>query len=42
MPQVVLEIPDDLLLTLHKQPEEFAHDVRLAVAIYYLSTAYRK
>jgi predicted HTH domain antitoxin len=37
MPQVVLDIPDDLLLALHKRPEEFTQDVRLAAALYYLS-----
>jgi predicted HTH domain antitoxin len=36
MPQVVLEIPDDLLLTLREQPEEFVQAARLATAIYYL------
>jgi predicted HTH domain antitoxin len=37
MSQVILDIPDDLLLALHEQPEEFAQVARLAAAIYYLS-----
>jgi predicted HTH domain antitoxin len=36
MPQVLLDIPDDLLLTLREQPGEFAQAARLAAAIYYL------
>jgi hypothetical protein len=36
MSQVVMDIPDDLLLTLREQPEEFAQTARLATAIYYL------
>ena len=37
MPQVLLDIPDDLLLALREQPGEFAQTARLAAAIYYLS-----
>jgi hypothetical protein len=29
MPQVLLDLPDDLLLTLREQPEEVLHEVRL-------------
>ena len=36
MPQVSLDIPDDLLLTLHEQPKEFAQKLRLVAAIHYL------
>ena len=36
MPQVFLDIPDDLLLALREQPEEFAQVALLATAIYYL------
>jgi len=36
MPHVSLDIPDDLLLTLRKQPREFAQEVRLVAAIHYL------
>jgi predicted HTH domain antitoxin len=36
MPQVLLDIPDDLLLTLREQPEEVLHEVRLIAAIHYL------
>jgi predicted HTH domain antitoxin len=36
MPQVVLDIPDDLLLTLCEQPEQFVKAARRATAIYYL------
>jgi predicted HTH domain antitoxin len=36
VPQVLLNIPDDLLLALREQPEEFALTARLAMAIYYL------
>jgi predicted HTH domain antitoxin len=37
MPQIVFDIPDDLLLALREQPGEFGLAARLAVAIYYLS-----
>lgn len=36
MPKVVIEVPDDLLLTLREQPSQFAQTARLAVAIHYL------
>jgi len=36
MPQVLLVIPDDLLLALREQPEEVLHELRLAAAIHYL------
>jgi predicted HTH domain antitoxin len=36
MPQVLLDLPDDLLLTLREQPEEVLHEVRLIAAIHYL------
>jgi predicted HTH domain antitoxin len=36
MPQVIIDIPDDVLLALREQPEEFAQTTRLAAAIYYL------
>lgn len=36
MPQVVLDVPDDLLLALREQPGEFAQAARLAAAIQYL------
>lgn len=36
MPQVFLDIPDDLLLALREQPGEFAQAARLTTAIYYL------
>jgi predicted HTH domain antitoxin len=36
MPQVLLDIPDDLLLTLRELPGEFAQAARLATAIHYL------
>ena len=36
MPQVLLDLPDDLLLTLREQPEEILHEIRLIAAIYYL------
>jgi predicted HTH domain antitoxin len=35
--QVVLDIPDDLLLVLREQPGEFAQVARLEAAIYYLT-----
>jgi predicted HTH domain antitoxin len=37
MSQIVLDIPDDLLLALREQPDEFGLAARLAAAIYYLS-----
>ena len=36
MSQVVIDVPDDLFLVLHEQPEEFVQTARLATAIYYL------
>jgi predicted HTH domain antitoxin len=36
MPQVLLDLPDDLLLTLREQPEEILHEMRLIAAIHYL------
>lgn len=36
MPQVSIDIPDDLLLTLREQQGEFAQEVRLVAAIHYL------
>ncbi len=36
MPQVLLDLPDDLLLTLHQQPEEILHEMRFIAAIHYL------
>ncbi len=36
MPQVSIDIPDDLLLALREQPEEFTQEVRLVAAIHYL------
>jgi len=36
MPQVLLDLPDDLLLALREQPEEVLHAVRLIAAIHYL------
>src|SRR5215831_15215125 len=36
MPQVLLDLPDDLLLALREQPEEILHEVRLIAAIHYL------
>ena len=36
MPQVLLDLPDDLFLTLREQPEEVLHEVRLLAAIHYL------
>ena len=32
MPQVLLDLPDDLLLALREQPEEVLHEVRLIAA----------
>ena len=36
MPQVLLDLPDDLLLALREQPEAVLHEVRLIAAIHYL------
>ena len=36
MSQVVIDVPDDLLLALREQPGEFAQAARLAAALYYL------
>jgi predicted HTH domain antitoxin len=36
MPQVLLDLPDDLLLALREQPEEVLHEVRLIAAVHYL------
>jgi len=36
MPQVLLDLPNDLLLALREQPEEALHEVRLIAAIHYL------
>ena len=36
MPQILLDLPDDLLLALREQPEEVLHEVRLIAAIHYL------
>lgn len=36
MSQVSLEVPDDLLVALREQPNEFAEEVRLVTAIHYL------
>ena len=36
MPQVLFDLPDDLLLALREQPEEVLHEVRLIAAIHYL------
>jgi len=36
MPHVSIDIPDDLLLALREQPEEFTQEVRLVAAIHYL------
>jgi predicted HTH domain antitoxin len=36
MSQVLLDLPDDLLLALREQPEEVLHEVRLIAAIHYL------
>ena len=36
MTQVLLDLPDDLLLALREQPEEVLHEVRLIAAIHYL------
>jgi predicted HTH domain antitoxin len=36
MPQVLLDLPDDLLLALREQPEEVVHEVRFIAAIHYL------
>jgi predicted HTH domain antitoxin len=36
MSQIVIDIPDDLLLALREQPGEFAQAARLAAALYYL------
>jgi predicted HTH domain antitoxin len=36
MPHVLLDILDDLLLTLRERPEEFAQELRLIAAIHYL------
>ena len=35
-PKSLLDLPDDLLLTLREQPEEVLHEVRLIAAIHYL------
>lgn len=35
MPQISIDIPDDLLLALREQPGEFTQEVRLIAAIYY-------
>ena len=35
MPQISMDIPDDLLLALREQPGEFTQEVRLIAAIYY-------
>lgn len=37
MSRVVMEVPDDLLLTLREQPAEFAQAARLAAATHYFS-----
>ena len=37
MPQVVIDVPDDLLFALREQPGEFAQVARLTAAIHYLS-----
>ncbi len=36
MPQVLLDLPDDLLLALREQPEKVLYEVRLIAAIHYL------
>ena len=36
MSHILIDIPDDLLLALREQPEEFARAARLATAIDYL------
>jgi len=36
MPQVLLDLPDDLLLALREQPEEVLQELRLIAAIHYL------
>jgi predicted HTH domain antitoxin len=36
MPQVSLEIPDDLLLALREQPAELSQEMRLVTAIHFL------
>jgi predicted HTH domain antitoxin len=38
MPQVMLDLPDDLLLALREQPEEVLQELRLLAAIHYLQT----
>jgi predicted HTH domain antitoxin len=35
MPQVIIDVPDDLLLALREQPSEFAYTARLSAAIHY-------
>ncbi len=35
MPNVSMDIPEDLLLTLREQPAELSHEVRLVAAIHY-------
>jgi predicted HTH domain antitoxin len=35
MPTVTLELPDEVLSTLRRSPEEFARDLRLAAAIHW-------
>ena len=37
MSQVVIDVPNDLLLTLREQPEAVASAARLTAAIYYLN-----
>ena len=36
MPQISMDIPDDLLLALREQPSEFTQEMRLLTAIHYL------
>ncbi|MBW4641185.1 MAG: UPF0175 family protein [Gloeocapsa sp. UFS-A4-WI-NPMV-4B04] len=35
MPKVTLDIPEEVFSTLHRSPEEFVRDLRLAAAIYW-------
>ena len=36
MSTVTIEVPDDLLVALREQPNEFAHEARFVAALHYL------